>query len=129
MNILRQRYELHQRQQRPHEGIEEFASEIRRLASFCQYKAFEETLIRDHVLFGLCDKSITLEIIENGGDPSLLNVIDYYSTYVPRSSIDYDTKLSDTDRMNLKKEPDKQMSSDDEIEGEPTNMYAHTLMK
>lgn len=122
MNILRKRYEFHQRQQQPHEAIEDFASEIRRLASFCEYETLEETLIRDHVLFGLCDNNITLEIIENGGDPTLFDVIDFYSKAVPTSTLklkSYEINSSSrgTAKIHVKNEPEEGTAVIDAFEG------------
>lgn len=81
MNILRERYQFHHRQQKPHETVEQFVSDVRRLASTCQFRSLEETLIRDHVLFGLRNKKVSLEVIENGGDPSLYEIIDICSKF------------------------------------------------
>lgn len=79
MNILRERYQFHHRQQKTNESIDEFASEIRRLASSCEFDSLTESLIRDHVLFGLRNQKKSREIIECGGDPSLSDIIDICS--------------------------------------------------
>lgn len=75
MNILRERYNFHHRHQKVHETIEDFASELRRLAASCQFNEYEESFVRDHVLFGLRNQSITIQIVESGGDPNLVDVI------------------------------------------------------
>lgn len=77
MNLLRERYHFHHRQQKLHETIEDFALELRRLASSCQFNELEESLVRDHLLFGLRDESFAIEIIDGGGDPSVEDVIQF----------------------------------------------------
>lgn len=76
MNILQERYEFHHRQQEQNETLEDFVESIRQLATSCQFRSEEKSLIRDHVLFGLSDKNISMQIIQNGGDPSLSEVIE-----------------------------------------------------
>lgn len=76
MNILQERYQFHHRQQKYHESVEEFVVEIRRLASTCQFESQEECLIRDHILFGLKNQRISMQIIQKGGNPSVTDIIE-----------------------------------------------------
>lgn len=76
MNILRERYQFHHRQQQLNETIEEYAAQLQRMASSCQFNGDKESFIRDHVLFGLSNQNITLQVIELGGNPSLIEIVE-----------------------------------------------------
>lgn len=77
MNILQERSQFYHRKQQNHESIEQFATEISRLAASCRFEAQTESLIRDRVLFGLKSKKMTEQIIRNGGDPMLDEIIEF----------------------------------------------------
>lgn len=77
MNILQERYHFYLRQQENYETISDFADQVHQLASACQFGRLEESLVRDHVLFGLLNKQITLRIIQAGGNPSLSQVVEF----------------------------------------------------
>lgn len=79
MNILRERYNFHHRQQEIHETIEDFASALRQLASSCQFEDFEASILRDHLLFGLRDQNLTIKIVNCGGDPNIDDVVEICS--------------------------------------------------
>lgn len=79
MNILQERYQFNQRQQRNHESVEDFASDVRKLATKCLFDGLEESLIRDRILFGLKNRKLSLRIIKNGGNPSVVNIIEMCS--------------------------------------------------
>lgn len=76
MNVLQERYQFYHRKQKYHESFEDFAAEIRRLASACRFDSQEESLIRDHFLFGLKNKKISDQIMQNGGDPSVTDILE-----------------------------------------------------
>lgn len=76
VNILLERYHFHHRKQKTNETLEEFPDEVCRLAESCEFGDQKEWLVRDHVLFGLEDKQICLEIVAQGGDPSIQEVIE-----------------------------------------------------
>lgn len=79
MNILLERYQLHSRQQRHDESLEDYTDDICRLVAACQYDGKVDYLIRDYVLFGLTNKDVAMQIILNGGNPSLSEVIEIYA--------------------------------------------------
>lgn len=78
MNTLYQRYTLHLRTQTSNETVEEYASEIRRLAESCEFGIEKESRIRDYVLFGLNNRQISLSIIKRGGDPKLNEIFGWF---------------------------------------------------
>lgn len=77
MEILQERYRFHSRKQQHNESVTEFVQAARRLASTCEFGTEEELIIRDHVLFGLENWLTTMQIIRNGGDPTLSEIIDF----------------------------------------------------
>lgn len=76
MNILNERYQFYCRQQTDRETVEEFIVSLYQLAASCNFDNQEEWLIRDHILFGLSNKNISMKIIQDGGNPTLSEVIE-----------------------------------------------------
>lgn len=77
MNILRERYKFYRRKQKFNESHENFAHDIQKLSESCQFGDFKDYLIRDHFIFGLHDERICLAIVDNGGDPSINELIEF----------------------------------------------------
>lgn len=86
MNLLEQRYQFYHRRQKVYESIEEFATEIRRLAALCLFESAEQSLARDRVLFGLKNKKTSMKIVQFGGDPTINDVINLYSALTEENS-------------------------------------------
>lgn len=70
-NLLYDRYHFFERCQKGHETFIEYVEEIKRLAKTCKFDVLEQSLIRDRAIFGIKNKKIRTQIIENGGDPTL----------------------------------------------------------
>lgn len=78
MNLLKERLEFYSRRQKVNESVEDFATAIRRMAASCLFKNLDQSILRDHVLFGLKNKRILMQIVELGGDPTVNEVINLY---------------------------------------------------
>lgn len=102
--MLLERYNFHKRQQRLNETVEDFANEISQLATHCLFDNQEQYLIRDHVVFGLRDKTISMSIIEKGGNPSLEEVIDICTRFGKAIKIEKAPLSSDCKRSTDKKD-------------------------
>ena len=76
INYLRERYQFYNRRPKVNESIDKFAEAVQQLAESCGFGESEEWIVRDYVLFALNDKKITLEIVEQGGNPSIQDVIE-----------------------------------------------------
>lgn len=76
VNILRERHTFYNRKQQIHETLDEFADEIRQLAESCQFGDLAGSLVRDRILFGLKDIQMCMTIVDQGGDPSLGEIMD-----------------------------------------------------
>jgi Fe-S-cluster containining protein len=55
VNVTYERYLFHQRVQQPGECFENFCSDLRKLASTCQFETLEDSLIRDRIVIGIRD--------------------------------------------------------------------------
>lgn len=99
LNILHERDQFYCRSQRDQEAFEDFVESVRQLATTCHFYGFEESLIRDRVVFGMADKHISMQIIESNCNPSLSEVIDIHAALSPRL-IANDRDLADTPVMS-----------------------------
>lgn len=106
-NILRERYEFHQRKQGPDEPLQAFVDEMCRLAESCNFGDQMESLVRDHIVFGLKDKDVCLSIIDQGGDPSINEIMSLCSVFdevVPASG----SQMYIKQEMYVKEESEQQ---------------------
>lgn len=74
-NILQARHAFYKRFQRENETFTSFCQDLKHLVKFCNFKEFEESMLRDRLIFGLTDPKLRDEIIEYGGDPKLEHII------------------------------------------------------
>lgn len=77
MNILLERHHFYHRTQNLYESFENFSNDVSLLADSCQFGAFKENLIRDRVIFGLLDKTLSKAIVQRGGNPSIEEVLKF----------------------------------------------------
>lgn len=75
VNILNERYRFHQRSQRSEELLHEYVQDIIKLAAVCNFQEFTDQLVRDRILFGICDETVKLQIISDGGSPNVGDII------------------------------------------------------
>ena len=57
-NIIYERYLFNSATQRSENKIDQFVSELRKLASTCEYGTLSDELIRDRIVIGISDSSI-----------------------------------------------------------------------
>lgn len=74
-SILEARRNFYTRIQNKNEKFEDFFSDLKQLAKFCNFKDLADSLVRDRVVFGLNDAKLRKEIIECGGDPKLDHIV------------------------------------------------------
>lgn len=75
-NLLHERYRFHQRCQQSEETLLSFVEDVRKLAESCNFQEQYDALVRDKIVFGLYNLETKWRIIHDGGDPTLLEVID-----------------------------------------------------
>lgn len=110
MNILKERFDFHHRTQAEHENIFDFVADVRWMASKCEFETQEEYLIRDRLLCGMKCRMVALDIICNGGIPTVAEIIEIYLCA---------DEEAQTAIRNLKSEDQHPLESSyhDEIEG------------
>lgn len=62
-NVVIERYTFNSRNQKEHEPFDEFFTELRKLVKYCDYGDLADTLIRDRIVVGLMDKSLTERLL------------------------------------------------------------------
>ncbi|XP_064468028.1 uncharacterized protein LOC135378816 [Ornithodoros turicata] len=58
-NVIYERARFNQRHQLEHEAVEEFVTELHRLAETCEFGSLKDDLIRDRLVVGLRDKKLS----------------------------------------------------------------------
>lgn len=87
-NIISERYKFYQCCQKSEETFYTFLQNIRNLADSCNFHGDEkELLIRDRFVCGICDLDLKSEIINNGGNPSIREVLQICDEQCIRISI------------------------------------------
>lgn len=74
-NILYERHRFHQRCQQSEETLNSFVADVLQLASACDFREYSDSFVRDRIVFGLHDEEIKWRIINNGGNPTLNDVM------------------------------------------------------
>ncbi|KAK7105846.1 hypothetical protein V1264_017174 [Littorina saxatilis] len=60
-------YKFHQRKQEKGETIDTYIGALRQLASSCNFKTFEERMLRDQVVIGLSDDTVREKLLQESG--------------------------------------------------------------
>eukprot|EP00745_Piridium_sociabile_P029311 TRINITY_DN47818_c1_g1_i8.p2 TRINITY_DN47818_c1_g1~~TRINITY_DN47818_c1_g1_i8.p2 ORF type:complete len:117 (+),score=20.76 TRINITY_DN47818_c1_g1_i8:452-802(+) len=60
-NIIVERARFNQRKQKPGESIDNFVHDLYRIAADCEYGTLKEELIRDRIVVGVLDDSLSEE--------------------------------------------------------------------
>ena len=55
MNVTYESYVFHQRIEQPGESVEDFVTDLRKLAKSCAFEQLEDSLIRDRLVVGIRD--------------------------------------------------------------------------
>ncbi len=63
-NIIYERYKFNNRQQKPDEGIDAYATVLRDLPSSCNYGALKEETIRDRIVCGMTNSGIRKKLLQ-----------------------------------------------------------------
>lgn len=71
INTLLERQRFYQRCQQNDELLEDYVRAVVDLASTCGFEECTGMLVRDRVLFGLCNEHVKSEIVSSGGNPSI----------------------------------------------------------
>lgn len=88
-NIIRERYEFYQRCQKSEETFYTFLENIRSLAESCEFHREEkEFLIRDRFLCGLNNRSLQLNLLATGGNPTVDDVLHFCCEQFKESNAD-----------------------------------------
>lgn len=95
-NVLLERYRFHQRCQQSDETLESFINDVLELAKTCDFGEYWESFVRDRVVFGLNNEDLKWSIMQNGGNPTLNDVMNAYDLHELNMKIDMDPKLYDT---------------------------------
>lgn len=74
--VVRDRYYFYTRCQDRTESFYDFLNDVCRLAKTCNFRALEESLIRDRIIFGVHDMDLRNRFIKRGGDPTLKEVVE-----------------------------------------------------
>lgn len=92
-NAIYDRYCFYQRCQESSETFFQFLEDVRRLAKACGFESQEESLIRDRIIFGVVDVALREKFMQDGGDPSLEDVINVCGQLEKRISAEKDDPL------------------------------------
>lgn len=90
-NVLQERYTFFQRCQLANENFYQFLEDVQHLASSCRFYDLEESLVRDRIVFGVNNTEIREQLLNDGGDPSLDDII----------QICTEIKCADTEREDI----------------------------
>lgn len=75
-NLVHDRYYFYTRCQNRTESFYDFLNDVCRLAKLCEFRALEESLIRDRIIFGVNDMELRNKFLKDGGDPTLKEVVE-----------------------------------------------------
>lgn len=103
-NVLRERYAFFQRCQTASENFYQFLGDVQHLAKSCNFFDLEESLIRDRIVFGVNNAEIREQLLNDGGDPSLDDIIQICSKAkrVNREREDVSSTLYPVEQLILK---------------------------
>lgn len=57
-NITLERYRFNSRTQKPGESLDEFVTDLRKLAKLCQFQTLEEEMVKDRIVVGIHNQSL-----------------------------------------------------------------------
>lgn len=95
-SLIRERYFFYTRCQDRAETFLDFLNDVCRLAKTCKFDALEGSLIRDRIIFGVHDMELRNKFLKEGGDPTLVDVIEVCrktTEPVPGDDIEYENPV------------------------------------
>lgn len=96
VNVLEERYRFRLRCQQSEERLDAFINDVLELAKTCDFGDQWNSFVRDQVVFGLHNEDLKWNIIKNGGNPSLNDVMNAYDLHELNSNIIIDDALYET---------------------------------